>query len=91
MKPLTKAIRATFEKRGTVLTATPAILTASIDSMHDKQIQWKAFVRKSKLDFAPQDFNEITKSISSFIEPVVNAVLNATNVNKEWMPPESWK
>ncbi len=85
MKTLTKAILATFEKRGTVLTATPAIFTASIDSMHDKQIQWKAFVRKSKLGFAPQDFNEVTKIISSFIAPAVNAILNDCDVNKEWV------
>lgn len=91
MNILAKAIKTTFDKRGTVLTAAPVILTTPMDSIHDKQIQWKAFLRKSKLDFAPTEFNEITQSISSFMAPVVNSILDDCNIHKEWMPPGPWE
>jgi hypothetical protein len=54
-------------------------------------MQWSAFVRKNGLAYAPQQFSEVTASVSVFLEPVLNGLLTRNIENRFWDPPGPWK
>ncbi len=55
---LTEAIKATFARRGTAIpNITPVALTVEFSSSPDKNTQWKAFLRTSKLGDADLDLS----------------------------------
>jgi len=85
-KLLHTAIEATFERRGTDWpTETPVALTRAFHGLPDKQTQWSAFLRKSKLE--PHDFAQTIQQISRFLVPVL-----LENVHhKHWHPAEGWR
>lgn len=88
---LAMALRNTFDKRNTVLTGTPAILSPDFVRLDSKQLQWQAFIRKSNLHNVPKDFTDITASILHFITPVVESILCNNNHNWQWTPPGPWQ
>ncbi len=70
-KQLAAALRATFKARGTELEADPVALSPSFAGSTDAQKLWSAFLKKSALTDAPQDFPTVIAVIRSFILPVV--------------------
>ena len=77
------AVANTFARRGTPLPDTlPPYMAEELARRPEKPLQWKAFVRKNKLDMAPQDFAEVMRKIVAFIGPVFEA--QASNLT--WIP-----
>ena len=66
---LCAAIRATFAQRKTALTAEPICFTPAFAEA--KQVQWRAFLRKLRMDDVPDNFGEIIREISSVLEPIL--------------------
>lgn len=87
---LSEAIRATFERRGTLLDGLPATLGTNFAGHREKQIQWSAFLQKSKLDYAPPQFADVAACIAAFIAPIINARSEKTNLNTVWQPSGPW-
>lgn len=87
---LTAALRATFERRGTDLGELPAILQPGFERLDEKQKQWSAFRRKSSLDYAPEQFEEVAAFVSGFIGSVVEDALVMNESNKSWVPAGPW-
>ncbi len=84
-KLLHTAIEATFERRGTDWpTEIPVALTSAFHGLPDKQTQWSAFLRKSKLE--PHDFAQTIQQISRFLVPVLSENVH----HKRWHPAEGW-
>lgn len=82
---LESAIQATFHRRDTDLPEKlPIAYTASFWTSPDKQIQWKAFLRKSSL--APIDFGEVMEQISRFLSPL----FSKDNEARTWNPESGW-
>jgi hypothetical protein len=52
---LVDAIRRTFARRGTEISAQPVALTERFASDASKIAQWRAFLRKSRIEDAPDD------------------------------------
>lgn len=77
---LADAMKATFERRGTVLEAMPLILSLNDEKLIDKQKQWKAFLIKNKLTYAPKKFSEVTAYLSTFLTPVVSGLSKAKRI-----------
>jgi len=50
----------------------------------EKQKQWNAFLRKSRLQDVNQGFNEIMERITSFLKPIVNSIKDKTREDKTW-------
>jgi len=50
----------------------------------EKQRQWSAFLRKSRLQDVNQDFNEIMERMTSFLKPIVNSIKDKNKENKIW-------
>ena len=71
LKNLREAICNTLTRRGTAIPmTTPVSLTDDFADNKMKQLQWKAFLRKSCLSDAPQDLHEIIARLSLFLLPV---------------------
>jgi predicted nucleotidyltransferase component of viral defense system len=68
---LCNALRNTFERRNVPLpTATPDAWTEEFSSNPAKVVQWRAFLRKNKLDAASADFAVTVARIATFLRPV---------------------
>lgn len=90
-KAVGAALCATFKRRETSLNQLPSILNSDFEHMNNKQTQWSAFIRKNNLTEAPQKFSEVAASVSVFIGPVLNSLLNNNTKNKLWSPAGPWR
>jgi hypothetical protein len=69
---LARAIRATFERRGTPLPETaPLLLTPGFLAAPERQTQWRAFLRRGRLD-APPDAVLLAEALRQFLWLVVS-------------------
>jgi hypothetical protein len=88
---LALAIRTTFANRGTEMTARPMALTGSFAGDATKRTQWKAFIRKSRLENAPEELAEVTSAMALFLQPVVAIIVAGGAFSKVWKPPGPWQ
>jgi hypothetical protein len=89
---LTKAINATFTRRGTQIPGSdPAAFTEEFYTNADKQIQWKAFLRTSKLEDITLELSQVTNQIQAFLSPPMIAIVNNESFDKKWSPGGAWK
>ena len=90
LKSLCTAIRNTLERRGTAWNAKPTILFNE-EIWTEKQIQWTAFLRKSKINYAPATFSEVAAAIRIFLDPVTDVLIKpASETDSVWRPPGPW-
>src|SRR5690606_9574536 len=67
---LCAAIRATFERRKTNLPEQPPLaLTAEFTDDSQKLTQWRAFVRKGKLDATGTELSTMAENLQAFLMP----------------------
>ena len=81
---LKKAIGSTFYRRKTSIPDNPLIFRLKFHRDEEKQRQWSAFLRKSRLQDVNQDFNEIMERITSFLKPIVVSIKDKNKENKIW-------
>jgi len=63
---LAEAVRQTFARRRTVIPAHPTAFTREFGASAEKQAQWPAFLRRSALTNAPEDFAQAVGESRSF-------------------------
>ena len=81
---VTKAVRATFARRGTPIPVdAPIGLTPEFAIDSNKQKQWAAFVRRVRLTEAP-DLSEVIRRIESFAMPVFRGPARTRWVRGQW-------
>ncbi len=83
---LHQAIAATFLHRRTDLPPLPSILAAAPPDLADKQKQWTAFRRKSRLSQSPETFQTLQTDLTDFLAPAM-APQHPTHT---WTPPGPW-
>jgi predicted nucleotidyltransferase component of viral defense system len=86
---LQQAITATFARRSTELPKTiPTALTDDFANDTTKQTQWKAFLKKNKLE-ATMDFVEVVTLLRLFLMPIIE---NQGRIFKaSWSPADGWQ
>lgn len=85
-----QAIRKTFKNRKTTITS-PIGLFERIKSEKEKDIQWKAFIRKSGLHTVPDELGDIIHQISSFMIPITDMNPKEKSRNLAWHAPGPWR
>ena len=86
---LARAIRLTFERRGTEL---PLEIEAFTQSFIDaKQTQWAAFRNRIQQSHIPASYAEITTSLEQFLLPVVSALSSEKPFPANWAAPGPWR
>ncbi len=87
------AIGATFERRSTALpTAPPLALTAEFAHVPGKQVQWRAFLRRTGLD-APDSLMQVVDELAAFLWPMlIGLATGAMSVaNLYWPAKGPWR
>lgn len=88
---LTRAVRATFLRRGTPFPAgEPLVLTREFLAAPERQTQWRAFLRKGRLD-APPDAGELADSLRQFLGPVLASAAAGERLAASWKPGGPWR
>jgi hypothetical protein len=89
---LCQAIRATFKRRKTALpTAPPLALTPEFGADVAKVRQWKAFVRKGKLDAGGVELVQVCAYLQGFLVPPTEALVAGTGFKRTWPPAGPWR
>ncbi|HET7753517.1 MAG TPA: nucleotidyl transferase AbiEii/AbiGii toxin family protein, partial [Anaeromyxobacteraceae bacterium] len=87
---LTRAIRATFERRKTPLpTTTPAALTAAFAEDPMKKTQWSGFVRRAGLRDAGT-LAETIAEVRAFVAAPLAAAANGASAPLSWRAGGAW-
>jgi hypothetical protein len=69
----------------------PVTLAPDFASIQDKDAQWKVFILKSRLDYAPATFGEVATAVSVFMKPVVDSLLDGKDMKRDWIPSAGWE
>ncbi|MCK4236360.1 MAG: nucleotidyl transferase AbiEii/AbiGii toxin family protein [Candidatus Krumholzibacteria bacterium] len=88
---LAEAVEKTFEKRKTPITADPTVFKPSFAEDGDKMVQWLGFIKKAKLNNAPETFGEVIASVKSFLAPLATALANRQLFRSSWRAPGPWQ
>ena len=88
---LAQAIRATFERRRTPFPeAEPLVLTRDFLAAPERQTQWRAFLRRGRLN-APPDAGELADALRRFLGPVLAAAASGEAFRPPWRPGGPWR
>jgi hypothetical protein len=88
---LAKAVRATFERRGTPFPERePLALTREFLVAPERQVQWRAFLRRSRLA-GPTDAGDLADLLRSFLAPVLTAAATAESFAASWPAGGPWR
>jgi hypothetical protein len=88
---LSDAIRATFARRKTpVPSAPPLALTAEFGADAAKVTQWRAFLKKSKLDAGGMELVQVCEFLVAFLMPPAGAVAAGRRFVGGWSPGGPW-
>ena len=88
---LAEAVGKTFEKRNTPITLDAALFNPSFGKDEDKNVQWRGFIRKTKLINAPESFEEIMTAVKLFLEPLAASIAERRAFNSNWIAPGPWR
>jgi len=88
---LARAIRATFDRRGTLLpTRLPVALTPEFANDATKRTQWSAFLRKSSASIEPSDLASIVARAADFVSDPLAAAASDAAWAGLWAPGGPW-
>ena len=89
---LTKAITATFERRGMAIPSDrPTGLSMSFADDGEKQKQWGAFLRREPLLVEPPDLSTTIAQIADFVLPPLNPTAFGATFGRRWPAGGPWK
>ena len=89
---LVRAIRATFERRGTGLPeGLPLALTDEFAVDATKRAQWAGFVRKAGASTELRDFGEVVREARGFLAEPLGACRPGKTWTGDWRPPGPWR
>lgn len=88
---LTDAILKTFDVRKTEISLQPVPFQEQFTKDPLKEIQWNAFLRKTRIENTPQSFKDIIKTIETFLGPLIIALSGRKSFNMQWRAPGPWK
>ncbi len=88
---LATAIQKTFGHRGDAIPERPAAFGDAFTRNPIKIILWKNFIRKSRLNNAPETLDAAASSIAEFLVPLVGAIAQGKAFELHWKAGGPWK
>ncbi len=83
-KILQKAIESTLIKRQTPLIKTPVVFKENFSNDKSKQVQWKGFLKNTRINNIDTDFREIIIRITKFLKPIVLSIMDKKKMEQSW-------
>ena len=90
-RTLAMAIAQTFATRRTVIPAEPIALTDAFAADPSKQTQWQSFIRRSRLQHAPDTLTDVVTTIAVFLGPIAKALASGKVFEHVWQAPGPWR
>lgn len=88
---IAEKFEATFRRRQTALPeTTPVALTPAFYSAEAKRAQWRAYLRKGRVQGSAPALEEVVPRIEAFVMPVVSAVVSGIPFERHWPPGGPW-
>jgi len=81
---LSEAIAKTFKHRKTEFTLDPMVFTDDFPLLPNKQVQWKAFQRRTGIANVPTEFAVVVAAIKRFLFPVYEALVKGEMFDRQW-------
>lgn len=89
---LARAIAATFRRRRTELPLSkPVALTPAFHSTAAKQLQWRGYLRKARVQGIAPPLVQVAAQIEAFVMPVVEALVTGNAFEHRWPPGGPWE
>lgn len=88
---LSRSIQNTFERRNTKIEPIPMALTLEFAKKDDKQMQWTAFIKRSRLGSVPIEFSEIVEFLSAFLLPIAESLNDGDTFKSHWKAAGPWQ
>jgi predicted nucleotidyltransferase component of viral defense system len=84
---LTRAIRATFDRRSTKIPAElPVALTPPFADVEGKRAQWSAFLTRIHPSVAAEELEDVIRTIARFVGPALSAARGDQQYTYRWTP-----
>ena len=88
---LARALRATFERRGTLLpTGVPVGISGEFGADAQKQRQWRAFLGRMRANDMPASLTDAITIVGQFALPALHAAAGARPAPGSWLPASGW-
>ena len=87
---LATAIKATFQNRGTTIRTDASLFSGELAEDNRKQLQWTAFVRKSRIEGVPPAFSDVVSELARFLLPVTQSIEGVGQAAIAWQPHRGW-
>lgn len=81
---LKKSIERTLLSRQTMVTASPFVFREEFHNDPIKQLQWWAFLKKTRITTVKKGFGEVMERITDFLKPVLISIVDKTPMEKFW-------
>jgi hypothetical protein len=78
--------KALFRRHGGMMRMTPVFADDA-----QKQTQWRAFLRKTRLTDAPSALPDVIMALASFLLPIAQAIVNGHAFNHTWKARGPWR
>jgi len=88
---LYRAITECFSLRGIEAVSKPVALSSDFADDPSKTAQWRAFIRKNRIDSVNDDLGEVINTIGDFLSPVLGAISEGKDFKGVWKPPGPWR
>jgi hypothetical protein len=89
---LARAVETTFARRRTPLpTVAPTALTDAFAGDATKQTQWRAFLRRSRLELENLDLDEVVDGLREFVLPPLHALVDGEGFDRTWPAGGPWR
>ena len=88
---LAEAISKTFFTRATNIQSEPLALTNSFAEDAAKAAQWRGFIRRNRIENAPQNLIEVVTAIDAFLGPIAKSLASGHVFKATWKAPGPWR
>jgi Nucleotidyl transferase AbiEii toxin, Type IV TA system len=87
---LMEAVRATFAQRQTEIATDPICFSPSFMDDPAKQRQWNAFLKRSHLTTAPDQFGDVARRVQRFLHPIAHTLKVGKSASLRWPARGPW-
>ena len=89
---LCQSVAATFQRRRTEIPALPPLaLTADFWQEPTKEAQWRAFLRRLRLEESSHSLERIITDLQVFLVPILHSLAARQNFTKVWSALDGWQ
>ena len=88
---LASAVEKTFANRKTPIDPKLVALTSAFAEEPTKVTQWRGFLRKSRVENAPQELGQVVDALAAFLLPIAEALNESRPFDQFWQAPGTWQ